>query len=168
MQHTSLKAIATKGIIWSAIDKFAVQFGQFVVSVMLARILVPEDFGLIGMLAIFIALSQIFIESGLGIGLIQRQERKDIDFSTLFVFNLAVSSFFYLLLFLSAPLIASFFKQQQLTDLTRVLGLTLFFNAFAIVQRTKLTIAIDFKAIAKSNVIGMIAGGLCGVIAAVN
>lgn len=168
MQNTSLKATATKGIIWSAVDKFAVQLGQFVVGIVLARILVPEDFGLIGMLAIFIALSQIFIESGLGMGLIQRQNRSEIDFSTLFVFNLGVSSFFYLVLFFSAPFISSFFQQPQLTDLTRVLGLSLFLNAFAIVQRTKLTIAIDFKSIAKSNVIGMITGGLCGIIAAAN
>ncbi|MEO8238062.1 MAG: lipopolysaccharide biosynthesis protein [Flavobacterium sp.] len=153
-------------MIWSAVDKFAVQFGQFAVGIIIARILVPEDFGLIGMLAIFIALSQTFIESGLGVGLIQRQNREDIDFSTLFVFNLGVSSFFYLVLFFSAPFISSFFEQPQLTDLTRVLGLSLFLNAFAIVQRTKFTIAIDFKSIAKSNVIGMIAGGLCGVIAA--
>lgn len=168
MQNTSLKATATKGIIWSAVDKFAVQLGQFVVGIVLARILLPEDFGLIGMLVIFIALSQTFIESGLGIGLIQRQNRSEIDFSTLFVFNLTVSGFFYLLLFFSAPFISSFFKQPQLTDLARVLGLSLFLNAFAIVQRTKLTIAIDFKSIAKSNVVGMIAGGLCGVIAAAN
>lgn len=168
MQNTSLKATATKGIIWSAVDKFAVQLGQFVVGIVLARILVPEDFGLIGMLAIFIALSQIFIESGLGMGLIQRQNRSEIDFSTLFVFNLGVSSFFYLVLFFSAPFISSFFQQPQLTDLTRVLGLSLFLNAFAIVQRTKLTISIDFKSIAKSNVIGMITGGLCGIIAAAN
>ncbi|SHG35761.1 Membrane protein involved in the export of O-antigen and teichoic acid [Flavobacterium fluvii] len=168
MHNTSLKSTATKGIIWSAVDKFAVQFGQFVVSIVLARILMPEDFGLMGMLTIFIALSQIFIESGMGTGLIQRQEREDIDFSTLFVFNLGVSGFLYLLLFFSAPLISSFFKQPQLTDLTRILGLSLFLNAFAIVQRTKLTIVIDFKTIAKSNVVGMIAGGLCGVIAAKN
>jgi O-antigen/teichoic acid export membrane protein len=168
MHNTSLKSIATKGIFWSAVDKFAVQIGQFVVSVVLARILLPEDFGLIGMLAIFIALSQTFIESGLGLALIQRQERSDIDFSTLFVFNLAVSGFFYLALFFSAPFISSFFGQPRLTDLTRILGLTLFLNAFAIVQRTKLTIGIDFKSIAKSNVIGMIAGGLCGIIAALN
>ena len=64
-------------------------------SVLLARILLPEDFGLIGMLYIFIAISQTFIESGLGTGLIQRQSRSDIDFSTLFVFNLIVSCFFY-------------------------------------------------------------------------
>lgn len=168
MQDSSLKTKTAKGIFWSAVDKFAVQIGQFVVSVVLARILVPEDFGLIGMLAIFIALSQTFIESGLGTGLIQRQDRTDIDFSTVFVFNLAVSSLFYLLLFFSAPFISNFFNQPQLTNLVRVLGLTLFLNAFAIVQKTKLTIAVDFKSIAKSNVISVFAGGLCGVLAAIN
>ncbi|MCI9845890.1 lipopolysaccharide biosynthesis protein [Flavobacterium pectinovorum] len=168
MHNTSLKSAATKGILWSAIDKFAVQIGQFIVSIVLARILVPEDFGLIGMLSIFIALSQAFIESGLGVGLIQRQNREEIDFSTMFVFNLAVSCFFYLLLFFTAPYIASFFGQPQLTILTRILGLSLFINALAIVQRTKLTIEIDFKSIAKSNVIGFVIGGLCGVIAAIS
>ena len=168
MQNTSLKSTATKGILWSAVDKFAVQLGQFVVGIVLARILLPEDFGLIGMLAIFIAISQTFIESGLGTGLIQRQSRSDVDFSTLFVFNLLVSGFFYLVLFFLAPFISAFFEQPRLTDLTRILSLSLFLNAFAIVQRTKLTILIDFKSIAKSNVIGMVAGGLCGMMAAVN
>ena len=167
MHNTSLKSIATKGIFWSAVDKFAVQIGQFAVSVLLARILLPEDFGLIGMLAIFIALSQAFIESGLGVGLIQRQDRTDLDFSTVFVFNLLVSTFFYVLLFFSAPYISTFFNQPQLTDLVRVLGLSLFLNAISIVQKTKLTIAIDFKSIAKSNVIAVIVGGLCGVVAAI-
>lgn len=167
MRNTSLKSVTTKGIIWSAIDKFAVQFGQFVVSIVLARILVPEDFGLIAMLSIFLAVSQTFIESGLGTGLIQRQDRTDKDYSTLFVFNLAVSCFFYLVLFFTAPFISSFFKQPQLIELTRILGLNLFLNALGIVQRTKLTIAIDFKAIAKSNITGMIVGGLFGVIFAV-
>ena len=151
MHYNSLKSIATKGIIWSAIDKFAIQFGQFIVGIVLARILVPEDFGLIGMLAIFIALSQTFVESGMGMGLIQRQDRSALDFSTLFVCNLVVSGFFYFLLFFSAPFIATFFKQPQLTDLTRILGLNLILNALAIVQRTKLTIAIDFEVIAKSK-----------------
>lgn len=164
----SLKSSATKGVIWSAIDKFAVQMGQFVVSIVLARILMPEDFGLLGMLAIFIALSQTFIESGMGLGLIQRQDRSDIDFSTVFVFNLAVSSLFYFLLFFSAPWIASYFNQPQLIDLTRVLGLNLFMSSISIVQRTKLTIAINFKAIAQTNVIGVIIGGGAGIIAAMN
>lgn len=168
MGNVSLKSTATKGIIWSAVDKFAVQMGQFVVSIVLARILLPEDFGLLGMLAIFIALSQTFIESGMGLGLIQRQDRTDIDFSTVFVFNLAVSSLFYLLLFFSAPFIASYFNQPKLIDLTRVLGLNLFVSSLAIVQRTKLTIAMNFKAIAKTNVIGVIIGGITGIIAAMN
>ncbi|WP_433779244.1 lipopolysaccharide biosynthesis protein [Flavobacterium anhuiense] len=162
----SLSSTAVKGIIWSAIDKFAVQLGQFTISIILARILMPEDFGLLGMLAIFIALSQTFIESGMGLGLIQRQDRTNIDFSTVFVFNLAVSTLFYLLLFFSAPLIASYFDQPLLIDLTRILGLNLFINSLSIVQRTKLTIAMDFKAIAKTNVIGVILGGIAGVIAA--
>lgn len=166
MRNTSLKSTATKGIFWSAVDKFAVQFGQFVVSILLARILLPEDFGLIGMLAIFITLSQTFIESGLGVGLIQRQDSSDIDFSTVFVFNLGVSSFFYLLLFLSAPFISTFFNEPKLTDLIRVLGLNLLLIALAIVQRTKMTIALDFKSIAKSNLVGVVLGGIFGVIAA--
>lgn len=166
MNNESLKSTATKGIIWSAVDKFAVQMGQFVVSIVLARILLPEDFGLLGMLAIFIAISQTFIESGMGLGLIQRQDRTDIDFSTVFVFNLVISSLFYLLLFFSAPFIASYFNQPQLIDLTRVLGLSLFVSSLAIVQRTKLTIAINFKAIAKTNVIGVIIGGITGIVAA--
>ena len=166
MDIDSLKSTATKGIIWSAVDKFAVQIGQFAVSIVLARILLPEDFGLLGMLAIFIALSQTFIESGMGLGLIQRQDRTDVDFSTVFVFNLAISSLFYLLLFFSAPFIASYFNQPQLIDLARVLGLSLFISSLAIVQRTKLTIAINFKAIAKTNVIGVIIGGIAGIAAA--
>ncbi|MDX6181903.1 lipopolysaccharide biosynthesis protein [Flavobacterium sp. Fl-77] len=167
MYNNSLKSIAAKGIFWSAVDKFAVQIGQFVVSIILARILLPEDFGLIGMLAIFMALSQTFVESGLGVGLIQQQDRKEIDFSTVFLFNLVVSGFFYLLLFFSAPYISVFFNQPQLIDLIRVLGLGLFFNAIAIVQKTKLTIAFDFKSIAKSNVIAVVVGGLFGVVGAV-
>ncbi|BFM44209.1 lipopolysaccharide biosynthesis protein [Flavobacterium sp. CFS9] len=168
MHNSSLKSTAIKGIFWSAVDKFAIQFGQFIVGILLARILLPEDFGVIGMLAIFIALSQTFVESGLGTGLIQRQDRTDLDFSTVFVFNLVISCFFYALLFFSAPYISTFFNQPQLINLLRVFGLTLILNAFAVVQRTKLTIAIDFKSIAKSNVIGMIIGGVCGVAAAIN
>lgn len=157
------KSTAVRGILWSAIDKFAVQVGQFVVTILLARLLVPEDFGLIGMLAIFIAISQAFIESGLGSGLIQRQERTDHDFSTLFVFNLAVSATLYIGLFFAAPYVAQFFQEPQLVDLLRVLSLNLLLIASSIVQRTKLTINLDFKAIAKSNVIGVVVGGIVGV-----
>ncbi|AWG21698.1 lipopolysaccharide biosynthesis protein [Flavobacterium faecale] len=163
-----LKSTAVRGVLWSAIDKFAVQASQFAVSILLARLLVPEDFGLIGMLAIFIAISQAFIESGLGSGLIQRQERTDQDFSTLFIFNLAVSATLYIGLFIASPYVAQFFKEPQLVNLLRVLSLNLIVIAFSIVQRTKLTINLDFKSIAKSNLIGVVVGGFGGILAAIN
>lgn len=153
-------------MLWSAVDKFAVQAGQFIIGIVLARILLPDDFGLIGMLTIFIALSSVFIDSGMGSGLIQQQNRTDEDFSTVFVYNFAVSSFFYLVLFFSAPFIASFYEQPLLTPLTRILGINLIINSLAIVQRSRLTIAIDFKAFAIVNVIGVIIGGASGIIAA--
>lgn len=166
--NISLKSSATKGMIWSAIDNLAVQIIQFSVGIMLARILMPEDFGLVGMLSIFIAISQVFINSGMGSGLIQRQSRSDADFSTVFVFNFVVSTFFYLALFFTAPLIATFYEQPLLTPLTRILGLNLIISSLAIVQRSKLTISIDFKSIAKVNIIGVIVGGASGILAATN
>lgn len=165
---SSLKQKATVGILWSAVDKFAVQTGHFVVGIVLARILMPTDFGLIGMLSIFIAISSAFVDSGMGSGLVQRQERTDKDFSTVFVFNFAVSSFFFLILFFSAPLISSFYEEPQLINLTRVLSINLIINSLAIVQRSKLTIQLDFKSFAKVNVIGIIVGGSSGILAATN
>ena len=99
---------------WTATEKIFLQAGQFVIGIVLARLLMPKDFGLIGMLSIFIAISQTFIESGMGSGLIQKKNIKDVDYSTVFVFNLIVSVAFYLLLFFTAPLIADFYKMPQL------------------------------------------------------
>jgi O-antigen/teichoic acid export membrane protein len=153
---------------WSAHDKFVVQGGQFIIGIILARLLMPKDFGLIGMLSIFIAISQTFIDSGMGSGLIQKRTRNDIDFSTVFVFNLGVSLGFYGLLFLSAPLIAHFYGIPQLTILTRVLALNIIINSLAIVQRSKLIINIDFKTIAIVNVISVLVGGILAVYFAYN
>jgi O-antigen/teichoic acid export membrane protein len=162
----SLKSKTTSGLIWNFVEKFSVTAGQFVVGVILARLLTPEDFGLVGMLSIFIAFSQTFVQSGLGAGLIQKQERTDIDFSSVFVFNLVVSLVIYLLLFIVAPLIAEFYERPQLTNLTRVLSITLIFGALSIVQRTKLTIEMDFKTHAKVNAVSLAVGGFFSISAA--
>lgn len=161
--NSSLKSTATRGMLWNAIEKFSVQAGQLIIGIVLARILMPEDFGLIGMLSIFIAISQTFIDSGMGSGLIQKKEKKDIDFSTVFVFNFAVSATFYLLLFFSAPLIASFYNMPQLVILTRVLAIIIIINSLAIVQRTRLTININFKTIAQVNVVSVFTSGAFGI-----
>jgi O-antigen/teichoic acid export membrane protein len=163
MTYSSLKSQATKGMLWSALDKFAVQAGQFVIGIVLARLLMPEDFGLIGMLSVFIAISQTFIDSGMGSGLVQKKDRTSHDYSTVFVFNLGVSVAFYLILFFTAPLIARFYSMPQLEILTKVLSLNIIINSLAIVQRTKLTIGIDFKTLAKVNVASVFISGIVAV-----
>lgn len=160
----SLKSQATRGMMWVAIEKFALQGGQFVIGIVLARLLMPKDFGLIGMLSVFIAIAQSFIDSGMGTGLIQKRDRTDVDFSTVFVFNFAVSVLFYIILYFSAPLIAGFYNTPKLIPLTRILTLNIVINSLAIVQRSRLTINLDFKKIAKVNVASVIAGGVIGII----
>jgi teichuronic acid exporter len=162
----SLKYSAYRGIIWSAVEKFSVQGGQFIIFIVLARLLMPEDFGLIGMLAIFIAVSQTLIDSGMERGLIQKQNRTSVDFSTVFVFNFLISLGIYCILFFSAPLIADFYKTPQLVSLTRVLTINLVINSLAIVQRSKLLINIDFKSLAVINFISVIVSGGIGIICA--
>ena len=166
MSHPSLKHKATKGLLWSTLEKLSIRGGQFLIGIILARILSPDDFGMIAMLAIFISISQAFIESGLGRGLIQKQDRTDIDFSTVFVFNFVTSLIIYLILFITAPLIAHFYETPELTNLVRILSTTLILNALIIIQSTKLTINIDFKSLAKINVISVFSGGIFGIIAA--
>ncbi len=155
--------MALKGVFWSTIDKFFAQIVQFAIVIILARILMPADFGLIGMLSIFIVLSQTLVDSGLGTGLIQKKNRTDVDFSTVFVFNLVTSVFLYFLLFLSAPAIADFYELPQLVSLTRVLAINIIINSLAVVQYSKLTISVDFKTIAKVNIISVVLGGLIAV-----
>lgn len=166
MSNQSLKSKATSGFIWNAVEQLLVIVGQLVIGIVLARLLMPEDFGLIGMLSIFIAISQVFIQSGMGSGLIQKQDRTEQDFSTVFIFNLVVSIVCYGILFFTAPLIASFYEMPVLVQLTRVLGLTLIINSFAVVQRTKLEIDVDFKTLSKVNVVALIVGGGLGIVAA--
>lgn len=163
----SIKSKATSGFMWNAFERFLVTIGQFIIGIVLARLLMPKDFGLIAMLSIFIAISQVFIQSGMGSGLIQKQDRTAEDYSTVFVFNLAVSVLCYFVLFVTAPLIGNFYEMPALIPLTRVLGLNLIINALAVVQRTKLEIEVDFKTLAKVNVSALLVGGGLGIIAAI-
>lgn len=159
----SLKSLALSGMIWSALDKFAVQFVQFFIGIVLARLLMPADFGLIGMLSIFIAISGTFVDSGMGDGLVQKKDRTNDDYSTVFVFNLVVSISAYIILFFTAPLIADFYNMPQLVAITRVLTLNIVINAFSSVQRARLLINVDFKAFAKVNVISSLSSGIFAV-----
>ena len=131
--------------------------------IIMARILTPEDYGLVGMLAIFIAVSQSLIDSGFSQALIRKQDRSEIDNSTVFYFNIGVGAILYLILFFSAPFIASFYNEPQLVPITRIIGLSLVFNSLVVVQRALLTINLDFKTQAKASFVGVIISGAIGI-----
>ena len=159
----SLKNKTVKGTVWSTLERFSVQGIQFIVMIIMARILTPEDYGLVGMLAIFIAVSQSLIDSGFSQALIRKQDRSEIDNSTVFYFNIGVGAILYLILFFSAPLIASFYNEPQLVPITRIIGLSLVFNSLVVVQRALLTINLDFKTQAKASFVGVIISGSLGI-----
>ncbi|MEX9565625.1 lipopolysaccharide biosynthesis protein [Morganella morganii] len=154
MSH-NLKQKTTSSLKWSAIERLATQLVQLVVMLVLARILGPHAFGLIGMLAVFIAVSQVFVDSGLSSALIRKLDRSELDYSTAFYFNIAIALVCYTLLYFCAPFIASFYQQPELTPLTRVLALVVIINSFGIIQRTKLSIKMDFKTQAKASLIAV-------------
>ena len=160
---SELKQKTVKGVVWSAVERFSIQGIQFVVMIFMARMLTPDDYGLVGMLAVFIAISQSFIDSGFSQALIRKQDRTEVDNSTVFYFNIVLGLLFYCLLFVSAPLIAKFYNEPLLVDLTRVLGLSVLINSFVIVQRALLTVHIDFKTQAKAALIASISSGAVGL-----
>lgn len=160
---SDLRKKASKGLLWSSIDAFGAKGLQFVIGIILARLLTPEDYGLIGMLAIFLAISMSFINSGFSQALIQKKDRDEKDYSTTFYFNIVVAIFFYLVLFFAAPSIANFYDQPILINLTRVIGFTIIINSFAVVQRAKFTINIDFKTQTKASIISVTISGVIGI-----
>lgn len=159
----SLKHKTVKGTIWSSVERFSVQGIAFVVMIVMARILTPEDYGLVGMVTIFIAVSQSLVDSGFSQALIRKQDRTETDNSTVFFFNIGVGLFLYLILFLCAPLIARFYDQPLLTPLTRLISLSVLINSFVVVQRALLTVKIDFKTQAKASLSAAIIAGAVGI-----
>lgn len=164
----NLKEQATKGVLWSLIERFSVQGVQFVIGIIMARLLCPEDYGLIGMLAVFMAISQVFIDGGFSTALIQKNDRNDTDYSTVFYINLLISILIYFCLYLSAPYIASFYNQPLLEDITKVYGLNLIINALAAVNKTILVINVDFKTQSKISLTSAIISGIVGIYYAYN
>lgn len=145
MSEPSLKTKTVKGVAWSAVERFTAQGIQFVFNILIARILLPEDYGVVAMLGIFLAVANTFIDSGFASALIRKPDRTEADCSTVYWFNVAVSAFCCLLLWVTAPLIASFYDIPLLTKVTRILSLTLVINAFRAVHETQLTIRMDFR-----------------------
>ncbi|WP_303066796.1 lipopolysaccharide biosynthesis protein [Alistipes indistinctus] len=163
MTGESLKTKAVKSVMWSSIERFSVQGIQFILSIVIARLVTPSEYGLIAMLSIFLAIAQTFIDSGFSNALIQKQGRTETDNSTVFYFNIAVSIIVYGMLYGAAPFIADFYKEPLLTTVTRWIGLNIIISAFSIVQRAILIIKLDFKTQAKASLIAVILSGGVGI-----
>ena len=168
MAEQRLKDKTVKGVIWSSVERFSVQGVQFLVMLVIARLLDPKDFGLVGMLAIFLAVAQSLIDSGFSQALIRKQNRTEVDNSTVFYFNIIVSAILYLILYAIAPWVAGFYNESQLCSLMRVLCLIIIINSFAVVQRALYTASINFKTQAKASFIAAIISGVVGVWLAYN
>lgn len=159
----TLKEKTINGLLWSFVDTFAGQGISFIVGIVLARILSPREFGLIGMITIFIAISQSFIDSGFSQALIRKKDCTSDDYSTVFYFNLVTGIIFFVCLLLTAPIISEFFHEPALKSIVQVLGITLIINSITIIQRTILTKRIDFKLQARISVIASILSGAIAI-----
>ncbi len=163
----NLKQKTVKGLIWSFIDVAAGQGVQFVISIILARLLMPREFGLLGMIVVFVAISEAFVNSGFSSALIRKKSATQSDYSTVFYFSLAVSIIAFLCLFVSAGRISAFFNEPQLKSIIRVLGSVLVIDALTMVHRTKLTKSIDFKLQSKISFIAAVGSGVVAIVMAV-
>lgn len=163
MEELSLKQKAKYGLIWSTIERFGTQGIQFVFSIILARILSPTEYGIIAMPMVFLALAQCFIDSGFSSALIRKQDIKDEDYSTTFVFSIGVGLVCYIALFIASPWIADFYNTPILTDILKFTALVVLINPLCVVQQTILTRRIDFKTQTYISVTGAIISGIAGL-----
>ena len=144
-KQKSLKQKAAAGMVWTSIQKFAGMGISFISGIILARLLTPYDYGCIGMLSIFMVLAETIIDGGFGSALIQKKKPTQIDYSTIFYWNIGMSIVMYAVLFVSAPAIARFYDIPLLTSVLRVQGLVVFIYAFNIIQQNQLRKKLNFK-----------------------
>lgn len=151
------------GFAWNLIETVVNYGSLFIIGIILARLLSPTEFGVIGILTIFLSVFDSIVDCGFSNALIRKQKVEDIDYDTIFIFNIGVSLILYFLFFIGSPLISNFFNDESLTGYARVLGLVIIINAFSVVQRTILTKAINFKSQALVSIIATLVGGGVGI-----
>ena len=162
----SLKDKTIRGVTWSGIDNIMQYAVSFIVGIILARLLSPDDYGLIGIIGIVTAICNTIINGGFGNALIRKQNASEDDYNTIFIVNIAVSLILYGVIYVCSPYIANFFERQELIILTRVTTLSIIIGAFALIQQTILTKRIDFKTQTRITIISSLCSGIAGVIMA--
>ena len=163
----SLKNKTVKGTFWSAADAFLGQGVTFIVGIVLARLLSPAEYGLIGICMIFTTVLFGLVDSGFSSALIRKKNVANEDYNTMFITNMVISIFFYILLYLLTPFIALFFNQPKLVEVLRVMGWILILQALSITQITILTKRIDFKTKTKASLLSAIISGIVGIVMAI-
>ena len=163
MMEESLKNRTIKGTFWSAADAFLGQGVTFFVGIILARMLTPAEYGLIGIVSIFTIILSGVVDSGFSNALIRKKNTTDDDYNTMFFTNMAMSIVMFIFLYVLAPYIAFFFARDELVNLCRVMGVILIIQAFSLTQTTILTKEIDFKTKTKASLISAIVSGIVGI-----
>ncbi len=158
-----LKSRVIKGVGWSAVDNYASYGVSFFVSLVLARLLTPDDYGLIGIVAIFTTICGVLINAGFGTALIRKQNCTEDDYNTVFVVNFVVSILLYIFIYVCAPFISLYFERHELISLIRVSSLSLIISALSIVPTTRLTKMIDFRSQTKVTLLSSVLGGAIGI-----
>jgi teichuronic acid exporter len=160
IESSNLKGAAAKGLFWSAMDRFGGQGIQFVFGILITRILLPADYGLVGMILIFWAVGQTLVDSGFGSALIWKKNPTSADYSTVFYFNVSISIILYLIFYLLAPLIAGFYDEPKLIGLIRILCLNFILLSFGLIQQVVLQKKVDFKLMSFVNVVSSLVAGI--------
>lgn len=163
---SSIASQSIKGIIWSAVERFSLQGVQFFIGIVLARLLSPSDFGMIGMLTIFLSISQIFVDCGFSNALIREKDVTDQDYGTAFLLNFLISVVCFGVLFAIAPFVSDFYQLPELELVMQVVSLTLIINALFTVHKAKLSRAVDFKTQSKASFGAALLSGIFGVVLA--
>ena len=163
MPKKSIKNKTVSGISWSAADVFLSQGVTFLVGIVLARLLTPAEYGLIGICTICIVIFNGIIDSGFSAALIRKKDASRDDYNTMFIVNMVLSLLMYVILYFGAPLIAHFFERPELVDLVRVMGFILILQALSIVQYTVLSKRLDFKTKTKASLIAAVSSGAIGI-----
>ncbi len=162
----SLKARSVKGIVWTLMEKFGVQGIKFVLGIVLARLLTPEDFGIIGIIMVFFVVAQVIVDSGFAQAYVQKKHINDDDANTVFYTNLIISIVLYFILFFTAPAIARFYEEKLLVQIVRVMGLVVIIHAFSIIQTAQITRSVNFKRKTTIILTATIVSGTVGIISA--
>ena len=163
-QHTKSKVLSS--LFWKLMERGGTQGIQFIVQIVLARLLLPEDYGMIALITIFITIANVFVQSGFNTALIQKKDADEVDFSSVFYLSLFVAGLLYIILFFTAPFIANFYEEPQLISVLRILALTLFFGAFNSIQNAIVARKMVFKKLFFSSLGAVVISGIVGIITA--